>query len=395
MKQMKTRFSFFDQAKAAAIVGIFETSKPLGNYSAIAVLDDGAGISYGISQFTHRSGALQAVVERYLQTGGQVGILPLRENLANLRSKSAKSIAALAANTRFKAALRAAAITREMRAAQESVAHEMFMLPAIEICERMGFREALSLAVIHDSVVHGSWERIRDRVVIDAGTTGRRDYSYEREWISEYVRRRDDWLGSIPRLRSTRYRTGFFQTQIEHENWILELPLLVNGVRLTEEIARQRGGESDGLETESVELRDSSDTAPAISGVPADNPQRVPAEPTDDPPSGARPALLKTAIPGIEQAGRIVRAVDEQFDEAEAVIQGMVRRRDAVKSIWAAVGGTAWQAIWAIMAFLIGLPGYIWFVAAVAASAFALYYLHRQIALGKIREKSEISKAGR
>jgi hypothetical protein len=38
--------------KALAIVNIFETGKPFGEFAAVAVLNDGAGISYGISQFT-------------------------------------------------------------------------------------------------------------------------------------------------------------------------------------------------------------------------------------------------------------------------------------------------------------------------------------------------------
>ena len=54
-----------DKAKAFAIVKTFETSDPAGDYAACVVLNDGAGVSYGISQFTHRSGSLYAVAERY------------------------------------------------------------------------------------------------------------------------------------------------------------------------------------------------------------------------------------------------------------------------------------------------------------------------------------------
>ena len=62
-----------DIEKAMAIVSIFETGKPRGNYAALAVLNDGAGISYGIKQFTHRSGSLLQVVEKYLATDATAG----------------------------------------------------------------------------------------------------------------------------------------------------------------------------------------------------------------------------------------------------------------------------------------------------------------------------------
>jgi hypothetical protein len=67
---MTKHFSKLDLNLAATIVHIFETGRPFGDYAACVVLDDGAGISYGISQFTHRSGSLGAVVERYIKLGG-------------------------------------------------------------------------------------------------------------------------------------------------------------------------------------------------------------------------------------------------------------------------------------------------------------------------------------
>ncbi|HEX2640112.1 MAG TPA: hypothetical protein VHL50_06050, partial [Pyrinomonadaceae bacterium] len=65
-------FSDSDKLKALAVVSIFETSRPLGDFGAVAVLPDGAGISYGFCQFTHRSGALVEVLAVYLRTGGAV-----------------------------------------------------------------------------------------------------------------------------------------------------------------------------------------------------------------------------------------------------------------------------------------------------------------------------------
>src|SRR5688500_11393977 len=104
-------FSENDKLKALAIVKIFETSRPLGDYAAVAVLNDGAGVSYGVSQFTHRSGSLAAVVERYLVSGAQIGRNVLAERLPMLRRTSASVINAVAADGGFKKALRQAAQT--------------------------------------------------------------------------------------------------------------------------------------------------------------------------------------------------------------------------------------------------------------------------------------------
>ena len=146
------KFSNIDKLKALAIVNVFETSKPFGDYAACVVLNDGAGISYGINQFTHRSGSLLAVVEKYLANGSAVGRRVIEENLPLLRLKTVTAINVLATNKELKFALQAAAITREMRAAQEAVAFERYLGPAIGACEALGFELPLSLVVIYDSM---------------------------------------------------------------------------------------------------------------------------------------------------------------------------------------------------------------------------------------------------
>lgn len=217
---------FSDKAKltALAIVHCFETSRPFGDYSAVAVLNDGAGVSYGINQFTHRSGSLYAVVNTYLGDGGLVGREAMENVLEDLKAK--RNILKVSEDLRFKNALRAAGKTPEMRLAQNQIAENFYLLPAIAACEGSGFTLPLSLAVIYDSINHGSYERIRDRVQVHAVD--------EEGWITEYVRRRDAWLESIPRLAVTDYRTDFFLAQIARGNWNLDLPLNVHGVRLTD-----------------------------------------------------------------------------------------------------------------------------------------------------------------
>jgi hypothetical protein len=210
-------FTEKDKLKALAIVHIFETSRPFGDYAACAVLNDGAGVSYGINQFTHRSGSLLDVVNAYLDNGGQVGRAAIEEALPLLRQKSAGAIATLAGNTRFKKALKAAAVTSEMRSAQHEIAEKRYLRPAIDAAEGSGFALPLSLAVIYDSINHGSYARIRDRVKI-ARRNYASDIEFEKAWVYSYVKNRDAWLESIPRLAVTDYRTDFFLAQIARGN---------------------------------------------------------------------------------------------------------------------------------------------------------------------------------
>jgi hypothetical protein len=58
-----------------------------------------------------------------------------------------------------------------------------------------------------------------------------------------------------------------------------------------------------------------------------------------------------------------------------------------VKSLWTTVIGTLWQTAWAIFGFLVGIPRVVWLTVAVIVAALMLYYLYRQLTLGKIREQ--------
>lgn len=224
-------FSELTKLKALAIVHIFETSKPLGDYTAVAVLDDGAGISYGINQFTHKSGSLAAVISRY---GKLKGSYPANVAAALPDFRLAKNIGIRSNDLQLKRVLADLGKDPLMQQAQREIAFEKYMQPAIEACEGSDFVLPLSLAVIYDSINHGSFAMIRDRVVINPpGNGSMKPVEFEKLWISTYVRKRDAWLESIPRLAKTDYRTDFFLAQIGRGNWDLNLPMNVHGFNLT------------------------------------------------------------------------------------------------------------------------------------------------------------------
>lgn len=260
--------SFTDRDKliALAIVHIFETGKPIGDYSVVAVLNDGAGISYGINQFTHRSGSLFAVLQRFDRLGGQ---LPASIASQMHSFKSGSLIQSLSANATIKSELRRLGADPLMRQAQREIAFEKYLGPAIRACEGSDFVLPLSLAVVYDSINHGSYEKIRDRVVVDRpGNGSMKPIEFEKEWITRYVKKRDAWLESIPRLRSTDYRTDFFLAQIVRGNWNLNLPLNVHGYRLTNEILDSLEEQTfANLREDEVDLE-----------IPADEPRQIPQE---------------------------------------------------------------------------------------------------------------------
>jgi hypothetical protein len=233
-------FSDRDKLIALAIVHIFETSKPFGDYSAVAILNDGAGISYGINQFTHRSGSLFQVIQAYLSQNPATGIDAITRALPLLKLTTGEAIRQCSINAALKQALVLAGQTPEMRAAQQKVMTERYLTPAIEACDGSNFTLPLSLAVIYDSINHGSYEMIRDRVAIDRGEHPNA-VDFEQAWIEDYCHERLAWIKSAHGdLRNTTYRPLTFIEQIEAGNWSLVLPIRVRlgrgFVALTEKI---------------------------------------------------------------------------------------------------------------------------------------------------------------
>lgn len=211
---------------ALSICHIFETSKPLGDSTTVAVLNDGAGISYGIPQATHKSGNLADVIERYIASADEVLYEPfLRKWLPTFRKFDKRTVDTTAKNQEVIRILREAGDEPAMRQAQFDNVNAR-MDKAIRACTGSRFVSTMALAVVYDSMNHGSWEKIRDEVSASD--------SDEHAWITDYVDHRDAWLRSIARLKPTSYRTSFFKKEIAGKNWDLKLPLIVHGFKLTE-----------------------------------------------------------------------------------------------------------------------------------------------------------------
>jgi hypothetical protein len=118
-----------------------------------------------------------------------------------LRLTTEAAILGCSNNAALRSALSLAGSTPAMQAAQRQVATERYLQPAIDACDGSNFTLPLSLAVIYDSINHGSFEHIRDSVVIDRSEHPN-SQDFERAWITDYVNSRDHWLASVPRLAS-------------------------------------------------------------------------------------------------------------------------------------------------------------------------------------------------
>jgi hypothetical protein len=340
-------FTEIEKEKGLAIVRVFETGSARGRFDAVAVLKDGAGISYGIFQFTHRSGALCEVIEKYLENGGVAGREIFERRLLRLRSKGKRAIEQLSHDAELRAALIEAAHEDAMRSAQRSVADRRYLRPADEECEKRGIRTPLGFAVVLDGIVHGSYARF-------ARAAKGKD---EREWIADYLRRRQTWLASVPTLSATVYRPQFFLAEIRRGNWQLRLPLKVHGrVLRASDLAMDR--EAAGF-------------------PPNELPETTPNLPE-------QPAM---SLPQDEPRPSILEAAEEAFDDLDTAITRIAVRTDRAKALWATIVGTIWQTLWALIGFLAGVPREIWIITAAAAAILTAMYLYRQIALGKLREK--------
>ncbi|MEP6849999.1 MAG: hypothetical protein ABI999_14165, partial [Acidobacteriota bacterium] len=188
----------------------------------------------------------------------------------------------------------------------------------------------------------------------------------ERAWITTYVRKRDAWLASVKRLAASRYRTRFFLNQIAVANWELRLPVRVQGIWLTdglfESAAKPQAAESPKGDQQSSVSDQRSNLPPRSSTVPS----------------------MQGSC--LDRAEERINAVAAKFDQVESMIESVVVRSDAAKSLWTTVWGITTQAVWALFGLIAGVPREVWLVVAVIAAALMLGYLYRQIELGKIRE---------
>lgn len=94
-------------------------------------------------------------------------------------------------------------------------------------------------------------------------------------------------------------------------------------------------------------------------------------------------SALSTARENFEMFG-------QKFDHINDLANSLNARKDSAKSLWTMISQILYQSFWALAAFAIGLPREVWLVVAVIVGVLALFYLHRQLSLGKLREVARL-----
>lgn len=220
---------------AGAIVNIFETGSVFGRYGKVTLIAGDTGhLTYGKSQTTLGSGNLALLIHDYCRTNGAFASA-FEPYLPALDRRDLK----LDTDERFKALLRQAGDEPIMQDVQDAFFDRVYWEPSLKAASRIGLDIALSVAVVYDGHIQGSFGRIRDMTIAKYGTPGD---SGQQEWVGRYVAVRRNWLANHDRedLHPTVYRMDAFKKLIDEEKWELDLPLTVRGVVVSKETLSAR-----------------------------------------------------------------------------------------------------------------------------------------------------------
>jgi chitosanase len=217
-----------------AIVNVFETGSPAGDYSRITLLPGDPGhLTYGRSQTTLASGSLARLVSDYCAAAQNPAGAALRVYLPRLESCDLT----LDTDAPLHVLLRDAASDDAMRRAQDALFDRAYWEPAFRATQALGIQTALGAAVVYDSFIHGAWIRLRNATTAKVGAPSGvppAASSAGRQWIASYIAIRHNWLATHanPVLRNTVYRMETFAQLLAAANWDLHLPLLAHGVTI-------------------------------------------------------------------------------------------------------------------------------------------------------------------
>lgn len=219
---------------AQAIVVVFETGDPRGDYGAVTVIPGDTGhLTYGRLQTTLGSGNLHTLIQRYCTTPGAARGGDLAAYLNRLKSRDF----ALDDDHTLREVLEEAGEDPVMRRVQDHFFDEVYWTPSNQAANGAGITSALGASVVFDGFIQGSWGAMRDRAIQRFGGVAQLG---EREWTRRYVEVRREWLATHPRadLRQTVYRMDAYLSLFEQDNWTLALPFSVRGALIDETLLR-------------------------------------------------------------------------------------------------------------------------------------------------------------
>lgn len=224
-----------DINKIRQIVRYFETSKITGaDYGAIATFHDGPDkrqqVTYGATQTTEY-GNLRALLLMYIEAKGQYAA----DFLSYMSWIGDKNKPSLATSELFLNLLKKASADNVMQGTQDRFFNIYYFNPARQFCERNQLVLPLSVLIIYDSFVHSGsiMQFLRNKFTTVTPSQG----GDEREWVTNYVTARDQWLENNPSelLQKTDYRTDSFIHAIQQQNWLLSAPFEIVNFKTKDE----------------------------------------------------------------------------------------------------------------------------------------------------------------
>lgn len=249
-------FTTYQIETVADIVSIYETGKKEGDYGLVAVLKDGAGISYGRHQTTENSGGLHTLLAKYYdqRVRGEFAD-ELRPFVMRLYGSTNGSKGSMTENELFQAVLRRAGMTDpKMQEAQDLYFTEQFMAPALKLAEEYDVKNAIGLLQLYDMTIHSGPKNARahveyfneaffedpfSEVESVEELTEEQKVTFDRAWTEQLVAFRHRWLsdftsatnGKTEAVRKTIYRTASTMKLLKSGNWSLERPFTFTLVR--------------------------------------------------------------------------------------------------------------------------------------------------------------------
>lgn len=217
-----------------SIVSVFETGDPDGDYGAVAVLPDGAGISYGKHQATDGGDNLDRILLRYIDLGGSARA-EVQRLLPRLEEDTSTAYSSVVEGPVW---LQDAAELLErlghedevMQRAQDEIFDEEYWTPCRNHARAMQLTLPLSWAIVYDTCIHSGPRgvgRIRRRFPASPPSNG----GDEVTWAKQYMQARRDWLASYGEeghiVRRTVVRIDALMAIAKKGNWHLETPIAI------------------------------------------------------------------------------------------------------------------------------------------------------------------------
>lgn len=213
-----------------SIVSVFETGQVEPDYTAVVVLPDGAGITYGMHQSTDKSGSLDAILQWYIEHDGEqsevlAGFMPRLEQNATSGADPDNLPGWV---EELMEVLRIAGEDPIMQQAQDVVFDEWYWKPASAKAVDMGLKLPLSWLVVYDSTIHGSLESVRKRFPESPPADGGDEY----KWVVAYLQARKSFLAEID-IGWTSYRIDAMLRLAALGNWELQTPIHIQKPKAT------------------------------------------------------------------------------------------------------------------------------------------------------------------